>query len=343
MNREPQMRPVPQAIDAPGQRNPAQPGSLIESLAAAGSIRAAASQLDVRPAVLRLLLRHPALICDDLASVATSLDGITPDHWPTLPGAQNAWVRAWHDLRDAGADEITLSWGMRILARQSRGCFDCTTPIDPARRLALPLRRLLLLLSDMTQRGDHERTLVSRALQKLMRLSVRGVIDFHDSLAKASREHFDALLKQSCLKTGGFTAPSLFRRNLGGLDLMPLRGAADLNYAARGLKNCLAGYQFDLISGDNVLLAIRDGPQWVAAIHIALFEHPPHAIAFEARGPHNQTIPVPIAKLSHALAASVGADSAKSFCAHSCHQAQLNNLDIPAFQARLEALERLVR
>lgn len=333
-----------QETGAPGLMNGKQAEQFAQFLAGTGSIHAMAGQFCVRPAVIRFLRRYPELFGEgNLGSVAASLDTIAPDHWPRTPAARDGWLTAWRDLRGAGADAVALHFGISILARQSFGSFCCMTPTDTARRLALPLRCLLVRFAEIASLGEYEGGLASKALHKLRRLSARGVIEFHDTLAKATRDRFDSLLVQHGVKTGGFAATSLFPRRVGGLDLVPLSTSAALESAAKGLNNCLAGYRFELVNGDSVLLAVRQREQWVAAIHIVVFERPPYAVAFEARGPENQPVPAVIAKLAHALAASVGEASASAFSTQSRKEAARHALDVLARHAQIRAMAQLIR
>lgn len=109
------------------------------------------------------------------------------------------------------------------------------------------------------------------------------------------------------------------------------------------MNNCLAGYRFELVNAGNVLLAVCQREQWLVAIHIAVFEHPPYAVAFEARGPENQPVPVVIVKLAHALAASVGEASASAFITRSRREASRNALDGFARHARVQGMAQLIR
>lgn len=300
------------------------------------SIRQVAAHLNVRPAVVRHLLHFPALLCDAPALVATTLNGIAPDHWPRAL-AVRTWQDTWTALRSAGADDTTAALGVRLIGRQSRGRYELPAMAGhaAAARLVLPLRRLLTM-QDSSATPD--RSSSPPVASWVERMSVRGVIERHQHVCRRRREIFDRLLKETGRRMDATTVPEVFPARLGPLDLIPLRSATDLGRAARGLHNCLASYRYELVSGHDLLLGVRQAGRWQAAIHLALFDQPPYALAFEARGPHNLAAEAPVTRLAHALAASIDASAVQALSTVTRAAAKRLGVDRLAAVARAEAL-----
>jgi hypothetical protein len=300
------------------------------------SIRQVAAHLNVRPAVVRHLLHFPALLCDAPALVATTLNGIAPDHWPRAL-AVSAWQDTWTALRTAGADDTTAALGVRLIGRQSRGRYELPVMAGhaAAARVVLPLRRLLTMQDSSTTPDPSSPLPVATWAE---RLSVRGVFERHEHVCRRRREIFDQLLKETSRRVDVTTVPEIFPARLGPLELIPLRSATDLGRAARGLHNCLGSYRYELVSGQDLLLGVRQAGQWQAAIHLALFDQPPYALAFEARGPHNQEVEAPVTRLAHALAASIDASAVQALSTAARAAAKRLDVDRLAAVARAEAL-----